>query len=51
MPIGDVISLLIGAARHMLQLQPLELLLHPTDFREVGFHVLILRLVYFVGEF
>ena len=34
----------------MLQLQPPELLLHPADFREVGFHVLVLRLVYFVGE-
>src|SRR3954466_4738791 len=34
----------------MLQLQPPELLLHPANFRKVGFHVLIFRLVYLVGE-
>ena len=34
----------------MLQLQPPELLLHPADLREVGFHVLVLWFVYFVGE-
>ena len=43
-------SLLIGAARHMLQLEPPELLLHLANLSEVGFHVLILWFVYLVGE-
>ena len=34
----------------MLQLQPLELFLYPADFSEVSFHVLVLWLIYLVGE-
>ena len=34
----------------MLQLQPPELFLHLVNLSEVGFHVLVLWLVYLVGE-
>ena len=35
---------------HMLQLQPPKLLFHSADLRKICLHVLVLWLVYLVGE-
>ena len=46
----DVVSFLVGATGHVLQLQAQKLLLHLAHLHEACFHVLVLRLVYLVGE-
>ena len=47
---GDVVSFLVGALGHMLQLKARELFFHLAHLREVGLHMLVLRLVHPVGE-
>ena len=48
--LGDVVGFLVRAMGHVLQLQAQELFLHFAYLRQVCLHVLVLRLIYLVGE-
>ena len=49
-PLGDVIGLLVRAARDMLQFQTLESFFNLTYLFQVCLHVLVLRRILLVGE-